>query len=255
MFRKITLTTFVIFGLAGVLVVTDAMAQSIRVIGGRQARAANANQSITPGQGCGVGAGACNGAGQGQQRGCRGMGFVDADEDGINDSSPLAQLELTDAQKAEIVALRESIGRGNPQEMREAVAGVLTEDQTAQLQAIRAERQANCPNDGQGCGQGRGRSQCGKGFVDADEDGINDRSPLAQLNLTDEQKAQFTALRESIGRGNPQEMREAVAGILTEEQNAQLDAMRAERQADCPHSGQGRRMGRGKGARQFNAAQ
>ncbi|MEW6236340.1 MAG: hypothetical protein AB1656_13215 [Candidatus Omnitrophota bacterium] len=137
----------------------------------------------------------------GRMGGCMGMGrgFVDADNDGINDNSPLAQLNLTDEQKQQIAALRES----GPGPHFEALKAILTEEQLAQLQTLRP-------------------FGAGRGFVDADNDGINDNSPLAQLNLTDEQKQKIIALRES----GPGPHFEALKSILTEEQLAQLQTLR-----------------------------
>lgn len=230
----------IVLGLA--LITVDGNTQgrkqgTIRVIGGNQANYTDTNHdgvcdNIDDRQGRGrtrsCGAGFVDADGDGvcdHQAAGKGRGFVDADSDGINDNSPLAQLNLTDEQKAQIVALRESV----PGPHRDQIQSILTEEQLEQLQAIRAERQADCPRTGNGP---RGK---GRGFVDADGDGINDNSPLAQLNLTDEQKAQIAALRESTT--GP--LRDQIQSILTEEQLEQLQAIRAERQA----SGQGRQAG------------
>jgi len=90
-----------------------------------------------------------------------GRGFVDANNDGINDNSPLAQLNLTDEQKQKIIALRES----GPGPHFEALKSILTEEQLAQLETLRAQRQAerqtNCP--GMGMRQGRGGRGMGCG--------------------------------------------------------------------------------------------
>ena len=74
-------------------------------------------------------------------------------------------------------------------------------------------------------------------FVDADGDGINDNSPLAGLDLTDDQKAAIAEIRAS-GTGPH---RDAVLEILTEEQVAQLE--------ECCADGQCRRMGKRQGRR------
>jgi len=71
-------------------------------------------------------------------RGANGRGFVDADNDGINDNSPLAQLNLTDGQKAEIAKVRVA----GPGPHRDAILDILTPEQLAQLEALRAERRA-----------------------------------------------------------------------------------------------------------------
>ena len=56
-------------------------------------------------------------------------------------------------------------------------------------------------------------------FVDADGDGINDNSPLAGLDLTNDQKAAIAEIRAS-GTGPH---RDAVLEILTEEQRARFE--------------------------------
>ncbi len=91
--------------------------------------------------------------------------------------------------------------------------------------------------DGDGVCDLRGTN--GRGFVDADSDGINDNSPVAQLNLTDDQKAAIAQLR-AAGRGPH---RDAIREILTPEQLAQLEALRAERQMQ--------RMGHQRGQRRW----
>ena len=63
----------------------------------------------------------------------------------------------------------------------------------------------------------------GKGFVDADGDGINDNSPLAKLDLSAEQKTQIA---EILASGSAPR-HEAVFSVLTEEQRADLQAIRA----------------------------
>lgn len=110
-------------------------------------------------------------------------------------------LDLTEDQKAAIAELRAS----GPGPHRDAVLEILTEEQVAQLEALRAERQESRP----GMGRGRGRS-----FIDA-------------LDLTPEQEEAIAELRAS----GPGPHRDAVLEILTEEQVAKLEALRAERQA------------------------
>jgi len=178
----------------------------------------------------------CGGASGGGCLGA-GKGFVDADGDGINDNSPLAKLDLSVEQKAQIAEIRAS----NPTARHEAVLSVLTEEQKADLQAIRAAAgaahgggchgvaggkcdPATCDPSKCGGASGGGCLGAGKGFVDADGDGINDNSPLAKLDLTAEQKAQIAEIRAS----NPAARHEAVLSVLTEEQKADLQqAIRA----------------------------
>jgi hypothetical protein len=83
----------------------------------------------------------------------------------------------------------------------------------------------------------------GRNFVDENGDGINDRSPLAQLQLTPEQIAAIQDLR-AAGKGPH---RDALESILTEEQKAQLAEIRvarqAENQANRPGAGMKNRRG------------
>lgn len=241
MTRKTTVGTLVVFGLAGILVAADAFAQGrgpIRVIGGQQSNFTDVDQDgVCDAKDSGRMNGAHRGRGAGGQcateNGCggrRGRGFVDANEDGINDRSPLAQLELTDAQLEQIVVICAS----GPGPHRNEVAEILTEEQLAQLEQL--------------CEQRGGRG-LGRGFVDADGDGINDRSALAGLELTDAQREQIAAIRAS----GPGPHWNEVSAILTDDQLLQMEELRSERQANCQRGGtggrgQGRGQGRGRGA-------
>jgi hypothetical protein len=82
---------------------------------------------------------------------------------------------------------------------------------------------ATCDPSKCGGASGGGCLGAGKGFVDADGDGINDNSPLAKLDLSVEQKAQIA---EILASGSAPR-HEAVFSVLTEEQRADLQAIRA----------------------------
>ena len=177
--------------------------------------------------------------GEGVRQGRRG-GRMNGPED------PFAALELNDVQKEQIQALRKS-QRADMQAQREtgerptqeemegireqhraAVAEILTDEQFAQLEQLRADRP-----EGQGV---RGHRSGMRGQRGSAED------PFATLELSDVQKEQLQVLRESqradmqaqreIGERPTQEEMEvireqhraAVAEILTDEQLEQLRA-------------------------------
>jgi len=179
-----------------------------------------------------------------QGRGQRGSG-----------EGPFAALELTDEQTEALQALREAqradreaqreTGERPTQEEREAireahrtaVAEILTDEQIAQLEELRANRPEGQGNRGR---RGGGRGQRG----DRPERG---EGPFAALELTYEQAEAIQALRETqradreaqreTGERPTQEEREAIreahraaiAEILTAEQLAQLEELRANR--------------------------
>lgn len=115
------------------------------------------------------------------------------------------QLNLTDQQKQQLepimTAFRDKM-QAHRQNMHNRFESVLTAEQRAQLEQMKAER-----------GQGKGPRRGGPG------------GPFAALNLTDEQKTQMKSLREQ-GRTEMQaefeQMRAQVNAVLTPEQQAQL---------------------------------
>lgn len=114
--------------------------------------------------------------------------------------------------------------RKNRQAMKEQMKTILTAEQQAQLEQVRKERRDKGQTPGAretpGAGQtpGAGRSPGGH--------------PLAQLNLTPEQKEKLKALREQ-NRAQMDEMREELFAktrtILDAEQQKQLEEMLARR--------------------------
>jgi Spy/CpxP family protein refolding chaperone len=181
---------------------------------------------------------------------------------------PAQALDLTDDQKtqakalhetfrAEAEALRESdeANREAFQALREShrerFQAILTDEQSEQLETLRAEREANRPEDGR---QGHGRHRRGRG-------GDGERPDLGDaLGLSEDQSAQIEArrtdlrsqleaLRES-GEGSREEAkaligahREQIQSLLTEEQRGALEELKGDR-AGRRHS---RRHGGGDG--------
>jgi len=179
-----------------------------------------------------------------------------------------AELELTDEQKESLQALRESHReemqarretgeRPTEEEIaafrqahQEALAGILDEGQLAKLEELRAQRQAQM-------GEREGHKRIGKRR--GDRHGGDRTGPFQALELTDDQKEQIKTamqqLREEIGpdveairakvrsgeltreeaRAAMQEIRsqhqDILADFLTDEQKAQLEELKAQRQA------------------------
>ena len=162
--QGLTLTLTISLLLAVLLLGNDSQAQ------GRHGKGMNKGNCTGQSMGC-ANAGICNATGQGfvdanndgvcdnkgthqcNMRGKGGMGmglgFVDVDKDGINDNSPLAKIALTPEQKAKIVALRQTASGPHFEELK----SILTAEQLAQLNTLRAERQAQ--NQGNRPGKGK----------------------------------------------------------------------------------------------------
>lgn len=119
----------------------------------------------------------------------------------------MAQLRpIFEAQKAQRQQARE--------QMKARFESILTAEQKAQLQTYKAERQARSKEGNQGFRRGEG-------------------GPLARLNLSADQKAQFKALRESLKpqrQAERQRFQQQLAQILTPEQKARLEALKSEHQ-------------------------
>ena len=169
----------------------------------------------------------------------------------------LAAVDLSDAQReqlralhkdhrAQMAELKESgeISREAVRELREgrrlAVGEILTDEQRAAIDQVRSERQA----------QREGRK--GRGGL------------LRELDFSDEQKEQLRALRTELGRlmkelkasddvskeqigALHEQYRAAFQEILSGEQRAQLDALRAQREEEGGKLGRGHRRPWGRG--------
>ncbi|HPA47078.1 MAG TPA: hypothetical protein PLG59_13415 [bacterium] len=170
-------------------------------------------------------------------------------------------LELTEAQQnmvrvileekqPKIDALEEQIKQIR-KEMDDAVTNVLTDEQKAKREKMETARRAR--GEGAGAGAGFQGARRGEG---AGPQGAAPMRALEQLNLTDEQKAKI----DEIMKNRPQNMREEIMKVLTEEQKEQWEKMRsqaAERGRGAGPQGEGRggRGGRGAGGGGGRAAQ
>ncbi len=114
-----------------------------------------------------------------------------------------AKLNLSDAQKEQMRQIRK--------ETHDKIQGVLTQTQKDQLAAMRASRQGQ-----NGQGQAR-QGRRGGG--------------MAQLNLTNEQKASIKAIM--------QEQKSRIEGILTTDQKQQLEQMHSQWQQQHQQRQQG----------------
>ena len=167
---------------------------------------------------------------------------------------PAQALNLTDDQKTQAQALLETF-RAEAQALRESgdadhetfqalreshreqFQAILTDEQTTQLEALRAEREANRPEDG---GRDRGRHRGGRS-------GDGERPNLGEtLGLSEDQSAQIEALRTDLraqmqalkesGDGSRekaqalrQAQREQILALLTEEQRTALEELKGDR--------------------------
>jgi Spy/CpxP family protein refolding chaperone len=168
-------------------------------------------------------------------------------------------LGLTEDQTAQMQSLRESFRReaealkGSGESTRQAFQAlreshreqahaILTDEQRTQLQALRAEREANRPEDGH-----RGRQGQRPGLSSVIE--LSDDQESQIETLRGDFRTQVEALRAS-GEGSREQgkalfeaHREQVQALLTDEQLATLQEYRAQRETN--HEGNGRRHGRG----------
>lgn len=143
-------------------------------------------------------------------------------------------LNLSDEQLNQLKPVFEA-QRAQQKQMREQMKAqfdsILTADQKAQLEAFRAERK-----EGKREGNRDGKFRHGKG------------GPFAKLNLSDDQKAQMKALRESMKpqmQAQRQRFEQQLAQVLTPEQKAKLDSMKAEWKQHRHHRGGGERRSEG----------
>lgn len=172
-------------------------------------------------------------------------------------------LGLTENQTAQMQSLRESYrseaealkgsGEGTRQAFqalreshREQAHAILTDEQRTQLQALRAEREANRPEDGHR-GRSRGRQGQRPGLCSVIE--LSDDQESQIETLRGDFRTQVEALRAS-GEGSREQgkalfeaHREQVQALFTDEQLATLQEHRAQRETN--HEGNGRRHGRG----------
>ena len=161
---------------------------------------------------------------------------------------PAQALNLTDDQKTQAQALLETF-RAEAQALRksgdadretfqalreshrEQFQAILTDEQTTQLETLRAEREANRPEDG---GRDRGRHRGGRPNL-GETLGLNgDQSAQIEALRTD-LRAQMQALKES-GDGSRekaqalrQAQREQILALLTEEQRTALKELKSDR--------------------------
>ena len=136
------------------------------------------------------------------------------------------RLDLTDAQKEQLQALRKEHREARREqretmatmgkEQREAVMGILTEEQQETLKGMRGKRGKFFDRGG-----GKGRDHARRGGLGA----------FSRLDLTDEQKEQLKVLR----TGHRTEIREtrqmhrtALEKVLTDEQREKLEEMKDE---------------------------
>ena len=147
----------------------------------------------------------------------------------------LGRLDLTDEQKEQLQALREEHREARREhretmaamgkKQREAVMGILTEEQQETLEGMRGRF-----FDRRG-GMGRDRFDMrrgGKGRYDAGRGG---KGPFSRLDLTDEQKERLKELRTEHRtelRETRNNHRRALESVLTGEQRQELEAMKDE---------------------------
>ncbi len=136
----------------------------------------------------------------------------------------LGRLDLTDAQKEQLQALRKEhreAMRGQREtmatmgkEQRQAVMNLLTEEQQETLKEMRGKRGKFFDRRG------------GKGRYRAERDG---KGAFSKLDLTDEQKEQLEELRTEHRaeiRETRQKQRTALENVLTDEQREKLEEMK-----------------------------
>ena len=161
---------------------------------------------------------------------------------------PAQALNLTDDQKTQAQALLETF-RAEAQALRksgdadhetfqalreshrEQFQAILTDEQTTQLETLRAEREANRPEDG---GRDRGRHRGGRPNLGETLGLSEDQSAQIEALRTD-LRAQIQALKES-GDGSRekaqalrQAQREQILALLTEEQRTALKELKSDR--------------------------
>jgi len=151
------------------------------------------------------------------------------------------ELNLTAEQKAKLTTIfqaqREKM-KARHEAMEGKLRSILTPEQQAQLDQMKAERQerrkqAGANPDHQGPPPARD-GQAGPGG--------KHRGPLAQLNLTEEQKAQLKAYFEAERpqmQADRKAFRAEVEAVLTPEQRAQLQQKLEERRSKHPGHGKG----------------
>lgn len=120
---------------------------------------------------------------------------------------PLAKLNLSATQQSQIQAIKKN-SRNERVQTREAIQQVLTVEQRAQLDSMKSERK----DRGHRGGHKRGN-----------------QNSLAQLNLSAAQQTQIDAIRKNTS-GDRMQKRESVMAVLTNEQRAQLEAAKSQRQ-------------------------
>ena len=130
--------------------------------------------------------------------------YKGANKDGMR--GPLAQLNLSATQQAQIQAIKKN-NRNERVQTREAIQQVLTVEQRAQLDSMKSERK----------GKGRRGGHRGK------------QNPLAQLNLSAAQQTQIDAIRKNTS-GDRMQKQQAVIAVLTNEQRTQLETLKTQRQ-------------------------
>lgn len=123
-----------------------------------------------------------------------------------------------DAEQAERIRQIFDAHRGAHQSKRARMKEILTPEQLAQLKEMKKNRQ---PGE-------RGKF----------------RERMAQLGLSDDQKAQLKAMREE-GKGKRQQIQEEIRQVLNPDQQARFDELRAERKARRKERRAQRRGGQG----------
>ena len=145
----------------------------------------------------------------------------------------LGRLDLTDEQKEQLQALREEHREARREhretmaamgkKQREAVMGILTEEQQETLEGMRGRF-----FDRRG-GMGRDRFDMGRGGKGRYDAGRGGKGPFSRL--TDEQKEQLKELRTEHRteiRETRKNLRTALESVLTGEQRQELEAMKDE---------------------------
>lgn len=120
---------------------------------------------------------------------------------------PLSQLNLSATQQSQIQAIKQN-GRNERLQTREAIQKVLTVEQRAKLDSMKSERRNKNHRGGYKRGQ---------------------QNPLAQLNLSSAQQTQIEAIRKNTSSDRMQK-RQAMMAVLTNEQRAQIEAVKSQRQ-------------------------
>lgn len=137
------------------------------------------------------------------------------------------RLHLTPDQQTRlqpIVTAHQERLKAQREQTKAQMTAVLTPEQRARFEQLMAERKSRRQAQGQGSGtaagtEGRGRDSKGKGL-------------LRSLNLTDTQKTQLKQMRQESKAARNAEQQQFVAqveAILTPEQRAQFEQMRAHR--------------------------